>query len=476
MKHELQMKSIIEREGPWELPITAPDRANRVFVAETFGNSRTGSICVIPLAMIERRSHCPAAGHFEIAVRVGLPDPVPGVLKPIGAVLFSLLREPGNLVVTPDPIASLSSLPGVCADAPVIEFHQIRQVFALPAAVRSSSLAAEENAVKITNLEDRLLRMAGNLLDSQWKCMKVEQELAVAHQAAARHVRIAEHHAAARMLLGIGANQSKDASIVRKVLIVFIHDFHLAPVNALEAQIDIRHRQKSRTITEFQSGSHRGFRRQAPNLAFVAPWGRGWLHGGNSVSLLADPSAANAQSGTGICSTSVVTISKMQASRIIVGVACVNQWKLLLRPCKILQQISLATPQTNAPSNVFCSDLAEHAYVVAEIASAVKQALHRNRTGKIVVQYLTRHGPLKVICAGARGLSFAERILRQREGRQCKRRSKESPSIHEPSKMKTSQLQNWKWQVRLPSQSCEGCIPTITLRQVDPGYNVMPRF
>jgi hypothetical protein len=74
--------------------------------------------------------------------------------------------------------------------------------------------------------------------------MDVEQQLSVAYQAAAGNVGIAEHHAAARMFLGIGANQGKDVGIVVKMGIVVIHNLHLAEVNALEAQIDIRGRQE----------------------------------------------------------------------------------------------------------------------------------------------------------------------------------------------------------------------------------------
>jgi hypothetical protein len=46
------------------------------------------------------------------------------------------------------------------------------------------------------------------------------------------------------MFLGLGSNQSKDTRTVIKMGVVVIHDFHPAPIDALEAKIDIRIRKR----------------------------------------------------------------------------------------------------------------------------------------------------------------------------------------------------------------------------------------
>src|SRR5580658_6169164 len=69
---------------------------------------------------------------------------------------------------------------------------------------------------------------------------------------------------------------------------------------------------------------------------------------------------------------------------------CVNHGKLLLGSRKILKQTCLPTPQTDAPSNVFCTDCAEH---------------------------LTRHCPLKVIAVGMRRWNITEGLTRERGGK-----------------------------------------------------------
>src|ERR1017187_10089217 len=97
------------------------------------------------------------------------------------------------------------------ADAPIIEFNQVRKVLTFPAAIGSAPLAAQEDAVEIAHLQDCLLRTVGNLLDPQRKSMKVEQQLSVAHQSPAGNVGIAKHHAAASVFRCEGADEGKQA-------------------------------------------------------------------------------------------------------------------------------------------------------------------------------------------------------------------------------------------------------------------------
>ena len=72
---------------------------------------------------------------------------------------------------------------------------------------------------------------------------------------------------------------------------------------------------------------------------------------------------------------------------------------LLLRPFEIRQQIALATPQAEASSDELRPGALEHSNVVVEVAPAVEQALHRNRSREIVFQNLPRDRPVKMIVA-----------------------------------------------------------------------------
>ncbi len=76
----------------------------------------------------------PVAGVGEEAeeAEAAYSTSIPSVLQPVSAILFALVRKPGDFIITPDPDASRLRLPWRPADAPVVEFHQIRQVFALP--------------------------------------------------------------------------------------------------------------------------------------------------------------------------------------------------------------------------------------------------------------------------------------------------------------------------------------------------------
>src|SRR5437588_1766242 len=72
--------------------------------------------------------------------------------------------------------------------------------------------------------------------------MKVQEQLPIAHEAAAGHMAVAEYHVPSGMLCRIGSNQRQNLRPIRQIAIVAIHDFHLAEMNRLDAQIDIRRR------------------------------------------------------------------------------------------------------------------------------------------------------------------------------------------------------------------------------------------
>src|SRR5580658_4625074 len=141
--------------------------------------------------MIDRRGLCPAAGHLEIAIRIGLLHPVPCIAKPLAAILLALIGKPADFVVTPNPISSLSGFTGMPARSVIVEFDKIRQMGALPAAISAAAFAAQKDAVEVADLQHSLLRMIRNFLDAQRERMKIEQELPFAHQAATGNARAA---------------------------------------------------------------------------------------------------------------------------------------------------------------------------------------------------------------------------------------------------------------------------------------------
>ena len=69
-------------------------------------------------------------GHFEIAVRGVLGNPVPGVFEPRVPLALIESGEPVDFVITPDP-AGADCLPAAAAAPPVVEFDQVRKMLAL---------------------------------------------------------------------------------------------------------------------------------------------------------------------------------------------------------------------------------------------------------------------------------------------------------------------------------------------------------
>ena len=125
------------------------------------------------------------------------------------------------------------------------------------------------------------------------------------------------------------------------------------------------------------------------------------------------PKSTNAHSGTGTRSTWEVTISKMQACKIISGSAAWTIGTCCLARSRLLQQVGLAGPEAEAPADELRTDMLEHPDIVDQVAPAVQQALHRDRPGEVVLQHLARHGPVELIVAGPRDRL---RGLRSRKG------------------------------------------------------------
>ena len=114
----------------------------------------------------------------------------------------------------------------MAAGTPIIKFHQIGKMGALPAAVSPSALAAQEKTVEVTGLENRFLRMVRGPLSLSEETHESRGSTDHRDQPAAglRGGGRCRHHAAARIFLGIGPDQRKDTGIVIEMRIIVIHD------------------------------------------------------------------------------------------------------------------------------------------------------------------------------------------------------------------------------------------------------------
>ena len=76
---------------------------------------------------------------------------------------------------------------------------------------------------------------------------------------------------------------------------------------------------------------------------------------------------------------------------------------LMPGPFEIAEQVRLAAPEAEGPPDELRPGLLEHPDVVFEVAPAVEQALHRDRPGEVVLQDLSRDGPVEAEVARPRG-------------------------------------------------------------------------
>ncbi len=70
------------------------------------------------------------------------------------------------------------------ASAEVVELHQVRQAFALPAAGRDAALAPAEDRVEVPGLQHALVWPLGHFFDPQWKRVEIQKAHAVDDHAA----------------------------------------------------------------------------------------------------------------------------------------------------------------------------------------------------------------------------------------------------------------------------------------------------
>src|SRR5437016_9340795 len=110
--------------------IVGPNGANGRLVARAIRNCIALVVGKVPAG--SRRSCRATDRHLEMGIGIGIPQPVPGVLEPLGAILFGLVSKPGDLVIAPDiePFAGTTRLPLMPAGSEVVELHQIGQMLA----------------------------------------------------------------------------------------------------------------------------------------------------------------------------------------------------------------------------------------------------------------------------------------------------------------------------------------------------------
>ena len=244
--------------------------------------------------------------------------------------------------------------------------------------------------------------------------MKIHQQLPVADQAAAGNVRVAQHHVPTSVLGRVGPDQREHLAVVIQVSVVAVHQFRLSKVDRFAAHVDERSPQEIEPELGFRPTHVRHRLTPSPVILEPSRSDRACRRSGSSASRPAGPRAAKAQSGTGTCSTWVVTISKMQACRIMSGSAAWTWGSCCLARSRLLQQIRLAAPQAETSSDELRSDALEHPDVVFQVAAAVEQALHRNGSRQIVLQHLARDRFVELKCIRPRRDRLFGRMCRLR--------------------------------------------------------------
>ena len=179
-----------------------------------------------------------AAGHLEVAIGIGGADPIPGVAEPVAAVGVVLVSEPADFVVAPNPDAAQAGSAGLLAGAPVVDFDQVRELVAGPAAGGDAAFAAAINAVGESDFQDGMLRLVGEFHDAERKGMEIHEEPAVADEAAAGDVRIEQDQVASGVAGGMGTDEVEHLGVVIEVTVVVVHQLGLTEVDGFTASID----------------------------------------------------------------------------------------------------------------------------------------------------------------------------------------------------------------------------------------------
>ena len=115
-------------------------------------------------------------------------------------------------------------------------------MFARPAAEGFAAFAATVDGVGEANLQDGFLRLLRRFLDAQWERVEIQYRISLVHQTTGRNVSVAKNHVTARVPGGVIPTEADEMEPVSVPVVIPIHDFHLAEVDAFAANIDIRRR------------------------------------------------------------------------------------------------------------------------------------------------------------------------------------------------------------------------------------------
>src|SRR5579871_4599359 len=98
------------------------------------------------------------------------------------------MGKPRDFVIAPNPDAARPRLSRLFAGAPVVEFHQIGQMLALPATGRDAPFAPTIDPIGKSHLQDSFLGLIGDLHNTEWERMKIQKQSSVTNKAAAWHM------------------------------------------------------------------------------------------------------------------------------------------------------------------------------------------------------------------------------------------------------------------------------------------------
>src|SRR6267142_3489247 len=151
------------------------------------------------------------------------------------------MREPGDFVVTPNPVelAFRIRLARMLAHTVIVEFHEIRQMLARPAAESFSAFALVVNAIGKAQFQDRLLRLVWRLHDAQGKRIEIQKWISLPLEAASGNMAIQQHHVAAGAFGRVRANQLEQVLPMSIVTVVMVDVFNLSEMNSLDADVNV---------------------------------------------------------------------------------------------------------------------------------------------------------------------------------------------------------------------------------------------
>ena len=153
--------------------IFTPNLLDGFLLAVPIRDCRT--LCVRPV-YLSRFPKNALSGHLEVTVGVVGLYPIPRVSQPVIPVLFRLMREPADLIVSPDPEPA-DVLAWMWARIIIINFHHVGKVCAAPSAGCDAALAAPVNGIIVPKPQYTFFRLARHLVNAQRKEWKSSNNL-----------------------------------------------------------------------------------------------------------------------------------------------------------------------------------------------------------------------------------------------------------------------------------------------------------